>query len=54
MCARGFDGAIRRGRSTAFGRADWAFLLGWCALFVVLRTHDVAQWLGASALGVLP
>lgn len=54
MCARGFDGAIRRGQSTPFGRADWGFLCGWCALFAVLRSQDVARWLGASALGMLP
>jgi len=52
MCARGFTGEFTRGRSTRFGRADWLFVAGWCAVFVLLRTRDLAGWLGAAVLRV--
>lgn len=53
MCARGFSGDFRSGRVSRLGGPDIAYLAGWCTLFVLLRTQDVAHWLGTSALGVL-
>jgi cobalt/nickel transport system permease protein len=51
MCARGFTGDFRSGVTTRFGWPEVAFVMGWAALFLLLRTHDVAQWLGSAVLG---
>jgi cobalt/nickel transport system permease protein len=53
MCARGFTGEFTSGRPTHFGAGEWFYLCGWCALFAVLRTQDLAARLGAVVLGVL-
>jgi len=54
MCARGFTGDFRSGTATRFGWPEFAFVIGWAALFLLLRTHDVAQWLGSAVLGNRP
>jgi cobalt/nickel transport system permease protein len=54
MLARGFDGEIHLLRPLRFHLAEWAFLLGWTALFAVMRTVDVARLLGELAGGALP
>jgi cobalt/nickel transport system permease protein len=54
MLARGYDGRLGRVERRPFGARDWAFMLGWSALFVLLRTVDVADWLGSLALGSAP
>lgn len=46
MRCRGFDGEIRVFRKLAFGRRDAAFLIGWSALFAVMRLVDIPQWMG--------
>jgi cobalt/nickel transport system permease protein len=46
MRCRGFDGEIRISRPLAFGRHDAAFLLGWSALFVLMRLVDIPHWMG--------
>lgn len=51
MCARGFNGDFAGGRETRFGRDEWLFVVAWCAVFVVLRTQDVAHRLGSVVLG---
>jgi cobalt/nickel transport system permease protein len=53
MCARGFTGDFRGGQPSRLGRPDVAYVAGWCGLFLLLRTQDVTQWLGAALLGVL-
>lgn len=53
MCARGFTGDFRSGHPSRLGRPDIAYVAGWCGLFLLLRTQDVTQWLGAAVLGAL-
>jgi cobalt/nickel transport system permease protein len=53
MCARGFTGDFRSGHPPRLGRPDIAYVAGWCGLFLLLRTQDVTQWLGAAVLGAL-
>jgi cobalt/nickel transport system permease protein len=53
MRARGFTGDFVTGVPVRFGATEWLFVVVWCALFVVLRTQDVAQRLGTAVLGVL-
>lgn len=50
MCARGYAGRLPDGHPPHFGAADWAWLLGWCGVFLLLRTQDPVQALGALAL----
>ena len=54
MCARGFDGRMPGGRPSHFGASAWAWLVGWCAVFLLLRTQDAAQMLGRAAIGIVP
>ncbi len=51
MCARGFDGDLRGGPRAPFGGREVAYVAGWTALFLLLRSRDVTHWLGASVLG---
>jgi len=53
MLARGFDGEVRLLRPLRFHRAEWVFLLGWTALFAVMRAVDVARLLGELVGGAL-
>ena len=53
MCARGFVGEFRIGRPSRFGWPEVAYVIGWCGIFLLLRTQDPAQWLGATLLGAL-
>lgn len=50
MCARGFTGDFRSGTTTRFGLRELMFVVGWVALFLLLRTQDVSQWLGTAVL----
>lgn len=53
MCARGFDGRLPGARTSRFGAPEWMYVTGWCVVFVLLRTQDVALLLGAAALGLV-
>jgi len=53
MLLRGFDGRIRARRTLAIGVADVAFLLGWSALFMVLRFVNVPLELGTFVTKVI-
>lgn len=53
MCARGFTGDFRSGQPSRLRRLDFAYVVGWCGLFLLLRTQDVTHRLGTAALGVL-
>ncbi len=54
MVARGFDGELRTLRAPRWSSRDTAFVLGWCAFFVLVRTVDLPQALGRLLLGVGP
>ncbi len=47
MLARGFDRHLHGNGLGRLTRHDAAFLLGWCALFLLLRCWNIAHWLGA-------
>ncbi len=47
MLARGFDGEIRTLRPLRIGPAEIAFVLGWSALFLVLRWVNLPRLLGS-------
>jgi cobalt/nickel transport system permease protein len=51
MNARGFDGRVRLLRQSAWGWADVAFLAGWLVFFAVVRSVNIARWLGGHVTG---
>ena len=51
MLARGFTGEIPVRRQSRFGGRDLSFVLGWSALFVVLRLYNLPQLLGRLLTG---
>ncbi|MDZ4168322.1 MAG: cobalt ECF transporter T component CbiQ [Coriobacteriia bacterium] len=53
MSCRGFDGRVRTMRVLKMRRADWVFLAGWSAAFVVFRTVNISVLLGNLITGVL-
>lgn len=46
MLCRGFDGHVRVLRQPEFRVSDWAFMLGWSALFVLFRLVNVPLLIG--------
>lgn len=53
MRCRGFDGEIRIFRKLTFGGRDGAFVLGWSAMFVLMRLVDIPQWMGDRVTGLI-
>lgn len=51
MLARGFTGEMHARRQTHFGSRELRFLLGWSTLFLLLRLHNLPQWLGRLLTG---
>jgi len=47
MLARGFTGEFHAGRRSRFGAPEIRFVLGWSALFIVLRLQNASQLLGS-------
>jgi cobalt/nickel transport system permease protein len=54
MLCRGFDGRVRVTRRLAFAGSDWAFLLGWSALFIAFRAYNVPLLLGQLVTRAVP
>lgn len=54
MLARGFNGQFHPRQPCQFGGPEVAFLLGWSALFIVLRLENLPHLLGSLVLGMLP
>ncbi|WP_378955909.1 cobalt ECF transporter T component CbiQ [Pelosinus sp. sgz500959] len=51
MLCRGFDGEVRlRGQKKLVGM-DVIYLLGWSAVFIILRLVNISQWLGTLLVG---
>ena len=46
MLSRGFDGEIHNTASSKTGITDMLFLVGWSALFTLLRLYNFPAWLG--------
>jgi cobalt/nickel transport system permease protein len=53
MLARGFTGRFHALQPTRFGGRELLYLLGWSALFVVLRLRNVPDLLGSLVTGAL-
>ena len=51
MMVRGFKGELHTRRQGRFGGREFAFLLGWSALFVILRFNNLPQLLGRLLTG---
>jgi cobalt/nickel transport system permease protein len=54
MLSRGFNGAFPARQNDRFGAREAGFLLGWSALFLLLRLENLPRLLGTAVLGVLP
>lgn len=54
MLARGFSGEFHTLRTNRFDGRDLLFLLGWSALFLFLRQHNISLLLGSIITGALP
>jgi len=52
MLARGFTGEFHSYRQSSFGKTEIWFVLGWSTLFIMLRTQNVSQFLGALVTGL--
>ena len=53
MLCRGFDGHVRTMRTLRFAAGDYAFLIGWSAVFLVFRLYNVPLLLGQLATGLI-
>jgi cobalt/nickel transport system permease protein len=53
MFCRGFDGEIRLLRPLKIGRREIVFVLGWSALFVLMRLYNIPQVAGKWVLHVI-
>ncbi len=53
MLCRGFDGRVRTMRVLRFGARDFAFILGWSAIFLVFRLYNVPILLGQIVTGLV-
>ncbi|MBI5557233.1 MAG: cobalt ECF transporter T component CbiQ [Deltaproteobacteria bacterium] len=53
MLARGFTGEFHSGQLTRFGARELFFVLGWSALFVILRLENAASFMGRLLAGLL-
>jgi cobalt/nickel transport system permease protein len=55
MLARGFDGEFHAKRLLGrFGQAEFSFMGGWLALFVIFRFYNAPQLIGALLTGTTP
>jgi len=46
MSCRGFDGHVRRMRPLIMRPIDVMFIVGWSALFVAMRVHNIPRLMG--------
>jgi cobalt/nickel transport system permease protein len=53
MLCRGFDGHVRTMRVLRFAGRDWAFLLGWSALFIAFRAFNIPLLVGQLVTGLV-
>jgi cobalt/nickel transport system permease protein len=51
MVCRGFDGQVRLQRPMRWRASDAAFVTGWSAFFVLVRTFDLPRLLGVAITG---
>jgi cobalt/nickel transport system permease protein len=53
MRCRGFDGELRVVRPLKICGRDVLFLMVWSFLFLVMRIHDIPQWIGHTVTGLM-
>lgn len=53
MLSRGFDGKINMIRPLVFGSREVFFILGWSALFLLMRMYNIPKLAGSGVLGML-
>lgn len=53
MLSRGFAGTVHTRREFRFGAKDFIFLLGWSALFIIMRNWNVSRLFGDLVTGLL-
>jgi len=53
MLCRGYDGEIRLNRRFRLRPADFAFVLGWLAFFMLARACNLPQLLGRWIMGIM-
>lgn len=51
MIARGFTGKFHARGKSHFGKAELIFVLGWSALFILMRQLNLADWMGTLVTG---
>jgi len=54
MLTRGFTGEFHSRHASRFGRHELLFLLGWSAIFIILRMWNISGLLGTVITGALP
>jgi cobalt/nickel transport system permease protein len=54
MLARGFAGRFPSQRTSCFSTTELQFVIGWSAVFILLRTQNVSELLGIFIAGILP
>ena len=52
MLARGFTGEFHTRQAFRFGGSELLYLAGWSMLFILMRTHNVAELLGSLVTGM--
>jgi len=53
MLARGFQGEFHTRHRLRFGGRELLFLVGWASFFIILRFHNLSQYLGSFATGLM-
>jgi len=53
MCCRGFDGEIRIMKPLRFGPREIGFMVGWSALFILMRIYNVAALMGSVIMEII-
>lgn len=53
MLARGFTGEFHTGQSKRFGWTELSFVVGWSAIFILVRLQNIPQLIGTIVMGML-
>jgi cobalt/nickel transport system permease protein len=53
MLARGFTGEFHTGQSNRFGWTELSFVVGWSAIFILVRFQNIPQLVGTMVMGML-
>jgi cobalt/nickel transport system permease protein len=53
MLARGFTGEFHTGQSKRFGWTGLSFVVGWSAIFILVRFQNIPELIGTMVMGML-